>query len=66
MRRDRKNGVATHARDRDHRVEARVIQIEPFHWKRRVYTGSTVDQKPWYNQQPRPWSYSESIMDSIL
>ena len=36
---DRKNGIATHAWDRDHKVnweEARVIQTEPFYWKRRV------------------------------
>ena len=36
---DRKNGIATHVSDRDHRVnweEVRVIQTEPFYQKRRV------------------------------
>ena len=34
-----KKGIATHAWDRDHKVnweEARLIQTEPFYWKRRV------------------------------
>ena len=36
---DRKNGIATHAWDHNHRVNwegAQVIQTEPFYWKRRV------------------------------
>ena len=38
-REGRKNSIATHAWDEDHRVnweEVRVITIEPSYWKRRV------------------------------
>ena len=38
-REDRKNGIATHAWDEDHRVnwqEARVVTVEPSYWKRRM------------------------------
>ena len=42
---DRKNGIATHTWDQDHRVNleaARVIQSEPFYWKRRVLEALSI------------------------
>lgn len=42
---DRKNGIATHSWDHDHRVnweEARVIGTEPFYWKRRVLEALSI------------------------
>ena len=38
-REDRKNGIATHTWDHEHRVnweEARVVRTEPHYWKRRM------------------------------
>ena len=42
---DKKNGIAAHAWDRDHRVNwdaARVICTEPFYWKRRVHEALSI------------------------